>query len=269
MSADRLSGDIWAGKWRWLLAPFGYSTLAEAKREYRRSRHLGIGPMIAYASALYSVRNNCFAQWRNSRWKVWYLPLALYAFVRLVRHLLRETDFLFKPPYHAPHLEIDEIETLTAILMTVGSLPVFEWTRWADTLRMNGAVLLSTASGMENVAKGLYKSGGHTQALLDITWMKWALRYPHEQVGTKTREWAESVARDLLPRTRDLAARIEDPNQKSRVYRGLAEVYHLLGDTYLRGVCLRAAEAVPNIAQSVIEKNAAARKRMGHGRVQH
>ncbi len=265
-----LSQDIWDGNY----GGFGQDgVLARARRVYdaipfKPLNAEGVG-ISAYASALYSVANGCFAR------GVRYYPLGLVAFARLYRLLVRELPLYFEV-FGSSHMfrgkwTADQCETVAAILIKLSRIRILPVERTRD-FRTRAGALVERGLALAEENK---ETSAHTRAFLYVH--KGMLLFRQEAVLLDSTPnhpalWSVKALGDLGVECLQIAAKFapaaDDPNQRSRIYRGIAEAYSAYRkyrDPALEKAkqFMDKADAVPGISRSVAEKNAAARKRMG------
>jgi hypothetical protein len=253
MSAGTLSQRIWDGEYGWGRG----GVLYEARKLYENSNEAGLGPFAAYASALYSVMNGAFVR------GPFYWPLGLFARWRLVRLINDISAWL---PFLGKGASPDEYEVLAAIFIRLAS-------RYLAT----GRDIFRCETGLNlarlGIASGVDREvSPHTLAFLNLHVADSILRmieYVKSNTSKKKLRRQLSVLEEERARQATYiqnavryAPQVLDRNQRSRVYRNIAELYHQFGDRGKANFFMDTADAVSDIAASVREKNAAARRRM-------
>jgi len=225
-----LNARIWAGE-------KGY--LTQAWGRYERSEK-DAAALIAYLSAIYSIIGDAVARFRNRNDSL---------ILRVVRLLGEMTEYL--PELHLRvaqalninprDLTLDQAETLSAIF--------YRYSRWwflghcASWDRAEKIVRFA-------LREADYENGGHTLALLRLTLLKMEIEENGGEIET------EYLSRILFC-VEEVAAKSDNPDQKSRVMRRMAEVYLMLELPPMAQYALAVASAIPGISHGTRQKNLA------------
>lgn len=225
----------------WMGEHWGRSgTLAYAEEEYPK---LWLkdpnAAAVMRASAWYSAMTRAAADIKTFRvWKVYHF---LRARSTLLAQGLLDVDY--------EKLNADQAETLSRVLYVLGRVsfgPVskkYNTAAWYMTVTWNLKLQTGDAKGAQS----------HTGPHLGVTW---CLSYIHKEKG-KFANWKRGLVLGTAERVKKSTPFVEDPNQRARVYRGLAKVYKLLGEQEQMGECLKLMNSVRGIGSDVVAKNEA------------
>lgn len=234
-AASKLNADIWNGNY-W--GPDG--ALARGKVKYDASRKR-IGDAIPWMSLLYSALGNVLpgakkGEWRSIRYAAW----CIWQLRPLVQRFAMAGDAW---EYNLP--SADQGDVASAVLLKWSSIPVLGWGWYADAARRYALMAYHKSADEE---------GGHTHALVALTLARICLRM---------NDW--DTAKGYLAEAESQVGSIASANQRSRVYRGIAEVTLQATRRSVVGMMkaldlLDAADATPGIGDDVRVKNDAIRK---------
>lgn len=237
---DRSIGhDVWAGN-HWGRD----GAIARAKREYRRTSvyltddppQESVDAKLTYVNALYSALGREYPRARRGNpsalAKASVLLMRLRPFYRAYRDRAEKNDLT--------GFTADQCEMLGAQLVKYAGIPFLGGPRYlaaAETYAFAGTV---------------DSEYPHTQSLAYLTLARASLIRAYE-----------GMARDFVKRADRRIRLITDPNQKARVLRSCAELWHELGEHTRAAALIAQAEEVPGIAEDVRAKVAEVKRAIG------
>ncbi|MDO8625214.1 MAG: hypothetical protein Q7R47_03960 [Candidatus Diapherotrites archaeon] len=236
MSDKSWSQRIWNGEYGGFFGFGSGGVLAEANATIEKDP-----PGISRASVLYSVVGD------YELWRFWYWPLRTIAFWRFYTHTIRAEHLRFAP------LTPDQCETLCVHSLWLSGLWFVPHYR---RLAFEIIARYLAQKGLEQVDS---LTSIHTRAFLLIH----SARF-HFKSGGLLLDPGGWIAKGLneLEVAARLSEQIANADQKTRVYRALAGIYHRIGEVTKPKTFMDLADQVPNIDKSTQRKNAKARKRM-------
>lgn len=218
-------GDYWG--------PDGALALAKSTFEGSKKR---AADRVVWMSSLFSALGNTLPAAKRGNW------LGIRRAVPCIWHLRKQTRY-FRNTF-PPFVSADQAETIGGVLLKWSRLPV-----------VGGRGYLHAAKGYAELAYQMFEGwrcSEHTPVLAGIT-----LANIEFELGNR------NAARRLLSRAFDHAPCIEDANQKSRAFRGVALLEARLSGLHGARVAMDLADAVSGIAEDVRKKNEEARRSLG------
>jgi|GEM_PF-3881406 len=241
MNAQSLSRRIWDGKYGWGRE----GVLYRARERYRKTIPCKDGSaMSAYASALYSIANDPAAAYLLR-------AVALWRLFHLLTHDLR-IFYWGGGVSMRGEWTADQCETMAAILLRLSRLHLIvpniraDFYEWGQGFVDRG---LAAAANEETSA--------HTLAFLNLHLARVLIRSSPTLAGMLVDQERQLAA---LTNAEEYASRITDLNQRSRVFRALAEFWGARFDKTQARFFMDKADEVLGVSATVHAKNALARK---------
>ena len=238
-----LARKIWAGEY---LGENG--ALARGLIEYHENRKRTV-----WVSTLLSALGQLLPDAYVGNWQA--LKTCTWCFFQLEPHVQHWERFAMEHRGDLTRYSPDECDVIASALLMRYRVP------WASGLHTKAAKRYARSAYLRT----RNDPGAHTPALALLTLLRIiALQLKHSH--RRTEAFLDEAA-EYMTIVRQRAPHITDANQRSRVYRGIAEVtVGLCGHTHnatLAARCaLDTADAIPGIAADVRAKNAAMRKRL-------
>ncbi len=184
----------------------------------------------ALGDALPAARRGNVKSMRRAAWCLW--------------HLRPQIRYFSRDQAIAETFKITQAVTIAGVMI-----------RWSDLPLLGGKKFLRAAEGFALIAycrSDTDACGGHDHALACIT-----------LTTVKLAEGNRNAAGWYFGEAKRLAPCIDNANQKSRVYRGIARLEPRFTNLREAKKFLDLADAVPGIAEDVKKKNAVARRELG------
>ncbi len=238
MTEQAIGEAVWSGDY-W--GPEG--AIVRARREYHKYRiyfselppRETTDTQLAYLNALYSAFGSVYPAARRGNMHA--LGRAVYT-LRKIRPFLKNYAKDATDRIRSGEFSADQKEMLGAMLV-----------KFAETPLIGGHVYREAA--VEYAKAALHESrdehGSHTPLLAALTLARADIAV----------EGKDGHADQHLRFAAKHAAHVTDANQKARILRSLAELYHTLGDRPKALVFIKQAEDVPGISEDVRAKTKA------------